>query len=143
MTTQRTTSRFTRAAALLSIPALVFAISISSADAQPGNAHRNGHGNGHGQGHGGGYRYGNAYTYGHHHGSYVAPRCAPRVAYAPYYGYAPYPAYAPYPLYGAVPMVSPYPVAPLPYGAVVYDPVRGVNGYIGVAGPNFSIGVGF
>lgn len=141
MTTQRSASRFTRAAAFLSIPALVFAISITSADAQPGNAHRNGHGNGHAHGnvhgHGGGYRYGAGYVYGHGHGPYVAPRCAPRLAYAPYYRYEPYP------VYRTVPTVSPYPVAPVPYGTVVFDPVRGVNGYVGVAGPNFSIGVAF
>jgi hypothetical protein len=159
MTTLRTASRFSRAAALLSIPALAFAISITSADAQPGNANRNGHGNGHGSAHnnghgnrsahgngygngyrhgniygyGGGYRYGGGYGYGHNHVAHVAPGCAPYVAYAPYYGYPPYPAYSPYAA------CAPYPA----HGTVGYGPVRGVNGFIGFAGPNFSIGVGF
>jgi hypothetical protein len=146
MTTSRLASRVSRAVALLSIPALAFAISVTSADARPGQSNGNGHGNGHGgsyhNGHGGGYGHGGAYGYPRNHVTYVAPRRAPYRAYAPY-RYAPYPAYAPYPVYGAGPVVRPYPIAPPPYGTVVYDPVRGVNGFIGFGGPNFSIGIGF
>jgi hypothetical protein len=138
MTAHSKLLRIARTAAWIAIPALALALSTSSADAKPSGYHKNGHGHGR-----------VVRVAGPYHAVrpvVVRPVVAyPRV-YAPYRAYAPYPvystysAYTPYNAYApyrgcAAPVVTPYPVAPVPYG--------NVGGYVGLAGPNFSLGVAF
>jgi len=128
MTTDRKSNRMTRTAALLAIPALGLLLSTSTADAHPNRAHQNG--NGHAYGHAKVVRVAGPHCV-------ATPTVVVRRVYAPYTVYTSYPVYAP-------PIVRPYPVAPIPYGSVVINTNNGnVGGFVGLAGPNFSLGIGF
>jgi hypothetical protein len=143
--TQHTSIRIARSASLLSIPALALLISVSTADAREGGYYGHAQGRGHGYGHsqgqpqGHGNRHGHGHEYGSVHVRYpapgyvVRPRYSPYPAYPQYVGYPRYSGCSPYPVHA--PIVRPYPLPAVPY--------VGVNGYIGIGGPNFSLSIGF
>ena len=124
------TSLTLKIAAACGIGIAALAASTSTASAHDGDAW--------------GYRHGHGYGHGHVRRSVAcvapvrvyAPTIVYRHAYAPGRYFVPRPAFvAPYP-YVAAP--------PLPYGAVVYDPVHvHVGGFVGFSGPHVSIGIGF